>query len=310
VNEASNIDDAFTPPWSAQQYREAAGAKIRLLRQKAKLSTRQVAERASMSQSKVMRIESGRLLSNSLDLDLLFGIFRPDEDERRGVLSDVQVASTLEQPLADFLVHSPQRHNQELYDELTKRASVFKKFDGVVVPGLLQTAEYALSQFRRSFLRVDDEFLAGAVRRRLQRQEALGDQSKRYFFLITEAALRYRYVPLKALRSQYQQLISMSTLSNVSLGVLPSDAEMAHWPRTSFVIFDGRFLTLDVGVGTVASGSMNMVNEHLEVFESFERSAVWHEKARSFLRQLDYELSCEADHVVDLTGYAGVVESQ
>ena len=83
-------------------------------------------------------------------------------------------------------------HQNELA-ELDPRTKLFRVFESTVIPGLLQTAEYARARFAEGitvFKHPND--IDEAVRPRMQRQEMLYRPDKRFHFVLTEAALRYR----------------------------------------------------------------------------------------------------------------------
>ena len=69
-----------------------------------------------------------------------------------------------------------------------------RNFQPGIIPGLLQTADYALRIMEIANIQgaVD---LADAVNVRLARQEALYDQGRHFEFIMTESALRWRPGP-------------------------------------------------------------------------------------------------------------------
>jgi hypothetical protein len=91
-----------------------------------------------------------------------------------------------------------------------------------MVPGLLKTAEYA-----RRVLAVADPTggqrhdMSAALGARIKRQEILYDDSGRFEFLITEAALRWQSHDRSLIVPQMARISSAATLSNVWVGLLP-----------------------------------------------------------------------------------------
>jgi Domain of unknown function (DUF5753) len=86
-----------------------------------------------------------------------------------------------------------------------------------MVPGLLQTADYARRLLETAYEPGD---VGRAVAARLERQSILYDQAKRFDFLITESALRWRPQGID-MRPQVDRLISVASLPNVTLAVAP-----------------------------------------------------------------------------------------
>ncbi|MGH3868825.1 MAG: Scr1 family TA system antitoxin-like transcriptional regulator [Pseudonocardiaceae bacterium] len=83
------------------------------------------------------------------------------------------------------------KHQVEL-TETDQKAKLYRAFEPVVVPGLLQTPEYARAQFSQVVMvhKVPSD-INDAVQKRMQRQEILYSPDKRFHFVLTEAALRY-----------------------------------------------------------------------------------------------------------------------
>jgi hypothetical protein len=85
----------------------------------------------------------------------------------------------------------------------------------------------------------DDDDLATAVSVRLERQRALYDRQRRFEFVLTEAALRWRPGP-GLLAAQLDHLASMATLETIELAVIPGDAEMHAPTRCGFIVYEDR----------------------------------------------------------------------
>lgn len=115
----------------------------------------------------------------------------------------------------------------EMQEQVQRReatARTQRSFLPTLVPGLLQTAEYARLVFIASDLSGEQDY-AAAVQRRLDRQQLLYDQAHTFEFILTEAALRWRPGSREVLISQLDRIASVATLSNVTIGVIPLDAE-------------------------------------------------------------------------------------
>jgi hypothetical protein len=120
---------------------------------------------------------------------------------------------------------------------LEATAGVSRHFQPAVVPGLLQTAEYA----RRVFEITDVRGWGGhedAVAARMERQQILYQPGKRFEFLLTEAALRLRIGPQHVIRGQADRLASLMSLENVNVAVIPFSAEAKTVPWCGFHLYD------------------------------------------------------------------------
>ena len=104
--------------------------------------------------------------------------------------------------------------------ELESSSGTVRNFQTGIIPGLLQTAEYARRVMEMANIR-NDANLAAAVAARLERQQALHDKSRDFEFLMTEAALRWRPGPPELLAAQLDHIAALATLDTVELGVIP-----------------------------------------------------------------------------------------
>ncbi|MDF2257934.1 helix-turn-helix domain-containing protein [Streptantibioticus ferralitis] len=106
--------------------------------------------------------------------------------------------------------------------QLESEAIAFYSFEPLLIPGLLQTEEYARELMSDSCPPLDDETLAERVAARMQRQEKLRDKPKMAFgFVIYEAALRTLVGGPEVMRRQLNRLLEVGELRNVSIQVLP-----------------------------------------------------------------------------------------
>ncbi|MDH6112879.1 transcriptional regulator with XRE-family HTH domain [Kitasatospora sp. MAP12-15] len=94
-------------------------------------------------------------------------------------------------------------------------------FEGLLIPGLLQTEEYARTLISGYCPPLDDETVDERVAARLQRQEKLHRKPPALFgFVIYEAALRTGAGGPAAMKRQLQHLLQVGELRNVSVQVL------------------------------------------------------------------------------------------
>jgi transcriptional regulator with XRE-family HTH domain len=99
-----------------------------------------------------------------------------------------------------------------------------------VIPGLLQTADYARHAIALANVSGQHD-VAAAVAARMRRQEILYDPSRQFEYVLPEAALRIRLSPDPAvMRAQADRLASVDSLPNVTIAVLPFSTPMPVWP--------------------------------------------------------------------------------
>ena len=189
--------------------REQLGRKLRDLRRRAGLSGDALAAQAGLSQSKVSRVERGQSLPN---LDEVRSWARAT-NASRAELSEL--AASLDQVATTttswrILLQLGLAHKQVEIAELEQRTVRIQTFQPTMIPGLLQTADYARRVMEMAY---DPGDVARAVAVRLERQAVLFDTSKRFDFLLTDGALRWVDHP------QRDRLRSIATLPNVAIFV-------------------------------------------------------------------------------------------
>jgi len=144
---------------------------------------------------------------------------------------------------------------QDSVRDLEASARVVRNFQPGIIPGLLQTAEYARRIMALAGIGHHGGH-AAAVAARLGRQQALHDRDRSFEFLLTEAALRYRPAPPQTRTAQpggrrdastnqtrtaqLDHLAAVVTLETISFGVIPADAEMHAITRCGFILYDDR----------------------------------------------------------------------
>jgi transcriptional regulator with XRE-family HTH domain len=206
------------------------------LRLDAQLSARELGEAFDWSQSKVSKIENGR--TGPAVADVRRWLDHP------AINTTAEQRSELLELAADISTQAKawREVNEQAFDQQQNRraerdteADGFAFFQSEVVPGLLQTPEYA-----RRVLEVQSQVpaagLPAAVLARLNRQAVLFDESKQLDFVITEAALRWRPGTISVTLAQLDRVASVASLPNVSVGVVPWPAQAIAKPLHSFVI--------------------------------------------------------------------------
>jgi transcriptional regulator with XRE-family HTH domain len=203
-------------PEQAGQDRQSLAEALRDLRRAAGLSGDRLARRCHMSQSKVSRIETGRLLPTVLDVDRMLRALGVDQATRAELLSLARVANAEYQDVRAS-VRRGLHHRQRELAALEADAKEMRHFLPTLITGLLQTPEYM-----RAAMNTSIEPAAGdtttAIALKLERQAVLHDKTKRFEFLLTESAVRWRLCEPSVMAVQLDRLVSLSWLANVRIG--------------------------------------------------------------------------------------------
>jgi hypothetical protein len=156
----------------------------------------------------------------------------------------------------------------------------------LMIPGLLQTADYARQAMARANVSGQDD-LTAAVAARMRRQGILYDPARQFEYVLPESALRLRFSGDQALmRAQADRLLSLDTLPNVSIAVLPFSAPAPTLPL-AFVIYEipGEPLALvETLTSEVLTGDEREVAEYREAFARLRAASVTGDDAHSLIR--------------------------
>jgi transcriptional regulator with XRE-family HTH domain len=262
--------------------RRALGLRLRELRRQAGLTGSQLAASLSWPASKVSKLENGR--QSPTDGDILAwtgGTGAPAE-------ADALLASlhTLEVQYAEWrrvLQRGLHAHQRELA-EFEEKTKLLRAFEATVVPGLLQTAEYArarLAEAAQLFGRADD--VDEAVRARLRRQEVLYRPDKRLHFVVTEAALRLHLCADDAMLAQLERLVALTALRNVKLGIIGFDTRYAVAPWHGFWIFDSDLVTVETYSAQLNLAQPQEIEVYSAVFDRLAAVASYGSEARAII---------------------------
>jgi hypothetical protein len=196
------------------------GTQLKRLREAAGVSRRTAGYTIRASESKMSRLELGRVgfkERDVVDLLTLYGV--SDEVERETLLSLAREANTPGwwHTYSDVLPSWFQ-----VYVGLEGAASLIRTYEVQFVPGLLQTEEYALAVSRSGRAGEPDEEEARRVDVRIHRQRLLNRPNPpRLWAIVDEAALRRPIGGSAVMRAQIEYLIDAAKRPNITIQVMP-----------------------------------------------------------------------------------------
>jgi transcriptional regulator with XRE-family HTH domain len=224
------------PGSSGAAQRSLLASRLRALRVDAALSGEQLASRLGWSQSKVSKIETGKTRPSNGDVRAWAEATMADAPTLDELLELAERVHT--EALSWRVSHSGGLAKRQLeVAEIEARATLVRSFQPAVVPGLLQTAEYARQVLTLADLSGQRDVPA-AVAARLERQTALYDEAKQFQFVLTEAALWWRPGPVSLLLAQLDRVLSVMTLSNVDIRIIPLASEARAFYVNGFLLYE------------------------------------------------------------------------
>ncbi|WP_405779839.1 helix-turn-helix domain-containing protein [Streptomyces sp. NBC_00859] len=198
--------------------RRRLGQELRRLRELKGMTAEEVAERLLVSQSKISRLENGRRSISQRDVRDLCGVY--EVEDHRIVDSLMQMAKDSRQ---QGWWHAFGDIPYSVYIGLETDAASLRVYDPQVVPGLLQTRQYAEALIAGALPETAVTDIEKRVQVRLRRQERVSaDESPlRLWVVIDESALRRVIGDKQLMIGQLEHLVELSQLPHVTVQVLP-----------------------------------------------------------------------------------------
>ncbi len=268
----------FEPEQLGQSSQELA-ATLRKLRKQAGLSGDRLAARCTMSQSKVSRIESGKVRPSLVDIERILRALDAPPALVAEVSALARIAATEWQDARSMRRKGLDKKQLELAG-LEASSTEFRFFLLSMLTALLSTPEY----IRASLAHIPGDH-SKAVARKLERQEVLYDRRKKFTFIVTEQAARSPFVSPDAMAVQLDRLASLTHLPNVRLGVLPIETRLPGCPLNTFTVYDDRLATVETTAGVMVFRDPRDVRMYLDEFAGYDEHALFGEDARERLAE-------------------------
>jgi transcriptional regulator with XRE-family HTH domain len=219
--------------------RRKLGAELRSLRTGSGLTSGEAARMVGWHQSKVSRIETGASGVKPADVRLLLDAYGVSDPQLREMLQ--MLAGSDEGGGRHHWWHAYRGVLPTTYRDfisLESQASAMRTLETSVVPGLLQTPEYARAVTRAAVGGLDDERLDALVEVRLARQDVLrSNPPLKLSAILDEAVLRREIGGPDVMSRQLARLIEAARLPQVRLQVLPFTAGAHVGVTGPFVVF-------------------------------------------------------------------------
>jgi transcriptional regulator with XRE-family HTH domain len=198
--------------------RRRLGQELRRLRELKGMTAEAVAERLLVSQSKISRLENGRRSISQRDVRDLCGVY--EVEDHRIVDSLMQMAKESRQ---QGWWHAFGDIPYSVYIGLETDAASVRNYESLLVPGLLQTREYAEAVLDGMEPEATPADNAKRVEVRMKRQERINDPLTplRFWAVVDESALRRIVGNRRIMREQLERLIDLSREPHVTVQVLP-----------------------------------------------------------------------------------------
>lgn len=268
------------------------GAELRRLREVAGLSGEFVARTLGWSQSKVSRIETGRHAIVARDVAALLIFYGAPDDVRAELLAATATDNgegAWIQRAGGFV------RRQESMAQMESVTSLIRHFQPVLVPGLLQTHDYAK----------DVAAAAGAsdpvaiADRRMERQEILKRRDAPGYSVVLDArALLCRFGEVGVIHDQIDYLAkSVPQLPTVDLRVIPLMRQWLVSPAVAFMVYEfihadsSPVVYVEAPAGDSYFSDPSDVERHVALFNQLRAVALTQDASIGYLKSLHTEVT-------------------
>lgn len=271
--------------------RRQLGMELRRLREANGRSLDDVARAVGRVPSTISRIETGKVGLRPTLVRALLDVYAVPEGAEREALLELARDAQRKGWWNEYDDVLSARTDFERYLGYEGGAASLRVYENRMVPGLLQTSDYARASLRAVRVYDDPDDLERLVELRIKRQELLTRRDPMVVWaVLDEAVLRRPVGGAEILRAQLESLLTVGQLPNVAIQVLPF-ARGAHAGLDgSFTIIefpdvsDPDVVYLDGPAGNLYIEKVKDVRRHAGVFNRLLSEALTREETADFIR--------------------------
>jgi transcriptional regulator with XRE-family HTH domain len=208
---------------------------LKRLREAAGFTQEDVAGQLDWHPTKVMRIETGRTAPHPNDVRVMLGLYGvTDSDQLTGL---VKLAKDARQRGWWYSYRDVLLNRYEFFIGLESEAASIRDFELAMIPGLLQTEDYARALIRGGPLSLDTDEVERRVEVRMTRQQMLARGGRpQLWAILDEAAIRRVVGGPAIMRIQLEHLAQMSEQACATIQVVPYSAGAHPGQAGPFII--------------------------------------------------------------------------
>lgn len=212
--------------------RRELGALLRRLRNERGMTVEHVAAALLCSPSKVSRMETGQRGATARDIRDLCDIYSVTEPAERARLTSLAAEGKQQGWWQTY-----ELDYFATYVGLEEAATATRQYQSTIVPGLLQTPDYARAM--AEVLEVGPDRVDELVEVKLRRQRLLAAKPSAPISLILDEAVLHRLVGgVRAMQDQLLHLVEVTQTSNVTIQIIPYNVGAHPAMESTFSILD------------------------------------------------------------------------
>jgi transcriptional regulator with XRE-family HTH domain len=275
--------------------RKRLGIELRRLRERAELTCEDVGQRLECSGTRISRMETGRISVRPGDVrELLevYGVIGAEADSLVQLAREARRKGwwhTYGRVLPGWF---------EAYIGLESEAVRLRDFQPLVVPGLLQTEDYARAVLRAAPYAGSSAEIDRQVALRMERQAILGQAiPPDLWVVLSESVLRVQVGGRAVMRAQLMRLAGAAERPNVTLQVLPFTTAAHVQPISPFTMLefsddaDPTVVYLEHLTGSLFLENEDQVRRYRVVFDHLRAEALGTDQTADLIARVAAELA-------------------
>jgi transcriptional regulator with XRE-family HTH domain len=261
------------------------GHELRRLRAVAGVTQHEAADLLHCSQAKIVHVESGTGI-RAVELDALLDHYGASDTDRTYTRA-LQRETIRRTKRGAFSTRF--RQYMRLLVDMEPSCQSYCTYRGMVIPGLLQTEEYARAVFRTARPSPSADQIDRDTADRMARQRVLDNTGQTFWFVIDEAALHRGAGSPEVMKRQLKRLIETIDRPNVDLQIIPFSTGYYVGEAHDYTIF-GFETKIPVSIvflehhnGGEYADSGERTAEYLTLWEQQRAAAFGPEQSRRYL---------------------------
>ena len=219
-------------------YRRQLASNLKELRERAGMTMAEVAAAIEVNQGSLSRIESGDRGTSPLLVRAMLDCYGvTSRTVRENILNLVRADAAERQQWWRKYADAINNIGFGSYLTLESSATSLRTYEAALVPGLLQTEEYARALMTEAGIDVAPDRTEALVQLRMERKKRLeGAGAVKLWAVIEEAAIHRIKDSPALLKGQLEQLVAMGDRTNITIQLMPFSAGLYPGLGGSFML--------------------------------------------------------------------------
>ncbi|WP_425245391.1 helix-turn-helix domain-containing protein [Streptomyces sp. NEAU-NA10] len=279
-------------------YRRQLAARLKELRDAAGLTLTEVADQLEVNQSSLSRIENGERGTTPVLVRALLDLYGVEDTAQRDDVLDL-VRADKEQQKPWWRKYSTvlTATRYDGYLALEAGATYLANYQPMLVPGLLQTEDYARAVITQMRMDLTPPQVESLVKVRMERQNnrLAGDQPAKLWAILDESVLRRTVGSVEVMREQMRRLVEASEQPNITVQLLPFSLGAHPGLYGPFVILTfpdptPNLVWLENPKNSVYLESAEDLDNYTEIFDQLRACALSPSETRTRITEISKEL--------------------